>query len=114
MIVFSDGTVINHSFDYMSDPNCPTYTIKEIKQMSQIKLVAVAVYDSKVKQYTTPSFVRTTEEGIRSFQAAAQQENHDFKKFASDYSLWQLGYYYPETGGLEKIERVQIASATDF
>lgn len=83
-------------------------------ETQNIKLVALAVYDSKVKQYTNPMFSRTLEEGIRSFAAAAQTETHDFKKFAGDYTLWHLGYYYPETGGLEKTERLQIASATDY
>ena len=79
-----------------------------------IKTVVTAVYDSKVRQYTSPNISRTTEEALRSFAAAATQEGHDFQKFASDFSLWCLGYYYPETGKMESIERMQIASASDY
>lgn len=82
----------------------------------KIKLVMTAVYDSKVKQHSSNSFqcFRTIEEAIRSFGAAAKKEGHDFQMFASDYTLWLLGHFYPETGEIEKVSRMQIASATEF
>lgn len=77
------------------------------------KLILTAVYDSKVKQHMQPFTARTNEEAIRSFMAAAKQEGHDFQKFSGDYTLWCLGYYYPDTGVLEKCDRFQLASASD-
>lgn len=86
--------------------------LEEVKP--KIKNVITSVYDSKVKQHLAPITSRTTEEAIRAFGAAAKQENHDFKNFASDYTLWILGYYYPETGLIEACNRMQISSASEF
>jgi hypothetical protein len=82
--------------------------------MEKIKLIMTAVYDNKVKQYMPPFTSRTIEEAIRSFGAAAAEEKHEFNKFSSDYSLFQLGFYYPETGIVESCERSQLALASDY
>lgn len=115
MIILTNGTVFNHSFDYLDDPNCPTYTIKEMKMENpKTKLTMCAVYDNKVKEYGQIMSTKTLDEAIRSFGAAARQEGHQFKSFASDFSLWQIGYYYPETGEIENIVNMQVSLATDF
>jgi len=85
-----------------------------IENEQLIKNVITSVYDSKVKQHLAPITSRTTEEAIRAFGAAAKQESHDFKQFAEDYTLWILGYYYPQTGILEPCNRMQVASASEF
>lgn len=79
-----------------------------------IKLVVTAVLDSKVKQYSQPNVHRTLDEAIRSFGSACMQPDHDFVKFAGDFSFWHLGFYYPETGELEAITPHLISAASDF
>lgn len=86
----------------------------ELVQNDKTKMYMTSVYDSKVKQYMSVMTSRTAEEAIRSFGAAATQEGHDFKKFSGDFTLWLLGYYYPDTGKIESVDRVQIASASDL
>lgn len=81
---------------------------------AKIKLTLTSVYDSKVKQHQHMMPVRTIDEALRSFGAGAKKEGHEFKDFASDFSLWVLGYYYPETGVIEPTAPMQIASATEF
>lgn len=83
-------------------------------QKPLIKLVVTSVHDQKVKQFLPPITSRTIDESIRSFGAAASQEGHDFRKFASDFTLWVLGYYYPETGALVPCDRIQISAASEF
>lgn len=91
------------------------YNMNETQSINiRTKQVMCAIYDSKVRQHMSPIFARTTEEAIRSFRAAATQEGHDFKKFSEDYTLWVVGYFYPETGDLEPCSKHQIASATEF
>lgn len=81
---------------------------------NQIKLVAMSVYDSAVKQHTSPQMFRTIEEGLRSFGAGAVQEGHDFKTFSKDYTFWKVGYFYPQTGIMESCDKIQVASASDY
>lgn len=85
-----------------------------MENLATTKLTMTSVYDSKVKQFGQLMPVRTTEEAIRSFGKACREEGHDFKNFSSDYTLWILGYYYPETGVLETVNKIQVSSASDF
>jgi len=85
-----------------------------IEKTGLLKLVLCSVHDSKTREFQTPMGMRTIDEAIRSFSAACTEEGHQFKKFKSDYTLWTMGYYYPQTGTIENIDKMQIAAATDF
>lgn len=52
-----------------------------------------AVYDSAVKAFLPPIFVRSRGEATRSFLDACQQEGSNFAKHSSDYTLFYLGKY---------------------
>lgn len=52
-----------------------------------------SVYDSKVEAYAQPIFMRTHGEAIRSFESACNNEQHEFSKHASDYTLFHIGSY---------------------
>ena len=58
-----------------------------------MKLLIFGVYDSAVQAFLQPMFFRSKGEGIRAFTAAANEEGHQFKKHASDYTLFFLGDY---------------------
>ena len=78
------------------------------------RLVVCSVYDSKAREFVQPVLSRTIEESIRSFGAAARKEGHDFREFATDYTLWHLADFNPTTGVYENVDKRQICSATDF
>lgn len=56
-----------------------------------------SVYDSKVGAYLPPMFMRSRGEAIRSFETAVKSEDHNFNKYASDYTLFELGSWDDET-----------------
>ena len=57
-----------------------------------------AVYDSKAEAYLDPFYMMTDGLAIRAFQSAANDAQHDFHRFAADYTLFRIGSYHPETG----------------
>lgn len=50
-----------------------------------------SVYDSKVGAFMTPFFSRTNGEALRAFTEAANSSDHNFCKYAEDYTLFELG-----------------------
>lgn len=85
-----------------------------LKNAPRYRQIMTCVYDSKRRDFTQPLFTRTSEEAIRSFAAAVKKEGHEFNQFSDDYTLWQIAYFYPESGEVEAISRTQIASASEF
>lgn len=55
-----------------------------------------SVYDSKVGAYLPPMFLRSKGEALRAFAAAAQSSEHQFCKYASDFTLFELGSFDDE------------------
>ena len=49
------------------------------------------VYDSKAEAYMPPFTSPTAGTAIRSFEAAVNEEGHEFQKFAGDYTLFEVG-----------------------
>lgn len=58
-----------------------------------MKLKIFTVFDSKVELYITPFTAITTAAAKRMFEAAAQTAEHEFHKFAGDYTLFELGEF---------------------
>lgn len=54
-------------------------------------MLIYSVYDSKAGAYITPIYAVTDGVAIRMFQEAATDENHDFYKYAGDFTLFKLG-----------------------
>ena len=50
-----------------------------------------SVYDSKVGAYLDPMFFRSKGEAIRAFSSAVADSTHQFHKYASDFTLFELG-----------------------
>lgn len=67
-------------------------------------LNAFTVYDCKAEAYLPPFFTLTPALAIRSFQTAANQEGHDFNKYAADYTLFQIGYFDDSNAELHRLE----------
>ena len=59
-----------------------------------------AVYDSKAEAFLPPFFQDTDGLAIRAFTQAANDQDHNFGKWAEDYTLFQIGEWDPNTGTL--------------
>lgn len=57
-----------------------------------------AVFDTAVKAYLDPFNSPTIASAKRAFQAAANEENHDFRLHAADYTLFHLAAFDNQTG----------------
>lgn len=60
-------------------------------------LAMFTVFDSKAQAYLPPFFVTNAAVAKRSFTQAANDENHDFSRYAGDYSLFELGTFDDST-----------------
>lgn len=58
------------------------------------------VYDSKVEAYLQPFFMRSKGEAIRAFSELVNDPQHNFSKYPSDFTLFELAEFTDETAGL--------------
>lgn len=56
------------------------------------------VYDSKAEAFIQPFYAQATGAAIRSFEAACNEEGHDFARYSGDYTLYELGQFDQNTG----------------
>lgn len=54
-------------------------------------LMIYSVFDSKISAFMNPIFLRNSGEAIRVFESAVLDEKHDFHRYASDFTLFELG-----------------------
>lgn len=58
-----------------------------------MKLKVYTVYDKAVGAYLPPFFARAKGDALRMFQASCQNSNHQFFKYAGDYTLFEIGEF---------------------
>lgn len=63
-----------------------------------MRLTVCSVYDAQVRAYLQPFFSRSRGEAVRSFVAACNEPEGQFKKHSSDYTLFWLGDYEDTEG----------------
>lgn len=63
-----------------------------------MRLQVFTVYDSKAEAYGQPTYAQAVGAAVRAFSSAANQEGHDFQKFAGDFTLFHVGSFDQETG----------------
>lgn len=68
-----------------------------------MQLRAYSVYDAKSLAYGVPFFAPTDGSAIRSFQGLANDLSTTVGQFPTDFSLWTVGHYDDQTGGLTPI-----------
>lgn len=61
------------------------------------------IYDSKAEAYLTPFFEKTDGLAIRLFQRAANDPEHNFNRYAEDYTLFRIGSFFEQAGELVKL-----------
>lgn len=68
-------------------------------------LIAIfSVYDSKAEAYLQPFYSQNAGTAIRAMIQAAMDPEHNFHKFASDYTLFEIGAFNDSTGELVNLE----------
>lgn len=80
-----------------------------------MKLDVFSVYDSKAEAFLQPFFCVNRGVAVRNFQAAAQDERHDFHRHAADFTLFRLGTWDQVTGEFEMAEvKESLGTAIQF
>lgn len=73
------------------------------------------VYDSKAECYINPFFLPNRGVALRAFTEAARDTQHDFHRWAADYTLFEIGEWDPGSGTILMHEaRVSLGCAIDF
>ena len=80
-----------------------------------MKLKVFSIYDSKAEAYLQPIYALATGAALRSFEAAANDEGHDFHRFAGDYTLFEIGTFDQHSGLLEILKApINLGTALQF
>ena len=58
-----------------------------------MKLKCFTVFDSGVKSYLQPFFMRHSGEAIRAVTELVNDDKHSFAKYANDYTLFEIGVF---------------------
>lgn len=66
-----------------------------------MKLEVYSVFDSKVGSYARPFFMRTKGEALRAWSKVCNDSSTEIYEHPEDFTLFQLGYFYEETGLFE-------------
>lgn len=77
------------------------------------KLLVCAVQDNKVGAFAAPFLARTKGEAIRSFSLACEDATLPFKKSPKDYTLYVIGEFQEETGGLVGVTPERLLAADE-
>jgi len=73
------------------------------------------VYDSKAEAFLVPFFMRTKGEALRAWQQAVNDEQTQFSKYPSDFTLFEIGEYDDSTGTVVMHEaKISLGSALEF
>lgn len=67
-------------------------------------MVVFSVFDSKANAFMKPFFAVNRQVALRSFGSAANNPDHDFHRFATDFTLMELGTFDESNGFLEVLE----------
>lgn len=124
MILFKDGTIINHSFDYL-DKSSNEYRLlkpkqKEInmfgknKDENQKLYKAYSIRDSKGECFNLPFYQKTHGHAERHFETAVNDERSQLNKYPKDFDLYHVGYFNEDNGMLTHQDPVHIISAIEL
>ena len=74
-----------------------------------------SIFDSKAEGYLQPFFCVNRGVALRQFMAAIQEESHQFHRFASDYTLFEVAQFDEKSGRFIVPEAfVSLGCAVEF
>lgn len=68
-----------------------------------MRMLVFAVFDAAAEEFLAPIFFNTKAQAIRAFSVACNSEEHDFHRFAADYTLFHIGFYTASDGELQAL-----------
>lgn len=78
-----------------------------------MKLLVFSVYDKAVQAFLPPMFMRSQGEALRAFTEACNNNDHQFKRHAADYTLFKLGEWDDASAMFASADPVRIISALE-
>jgi len=74
-----------------------------------------SIFDSKAEAFLQPLFASTTAVALRMFSSACKDESTEFHRFAGDYTLFELGEWFEDSGEFSMYEaKVNLGLASQF
>lgn len=79
------------------------------------KVSVYAVYDSKVKYFHQPMFMRNKGEALRSWENVANEKDHAISRHPEDFILFELGEYDDQTAQITMLKTPEsLGMASQF
>lgn len=73
------------------------------------------VYDSKAEAFLPPFFMRSRGEAIRAWESEVNNEQSNFCRFPSDFTLFEIGMFDDSNGSVTMYEsKVSLGVAVEF
>ena len=66
-----------------------------------MQLKIYEIYDSGVERYLQPFFARAKGEAVRAVQELVNDSNHQFSKYAEQFTLFEVGEFDDENGNIQ-------------
>ncbi|AXL15144.1 nonstructural protein [Microviridae sp.] len=79
-----------------------------------MKLLVFTVFDSMAEAYLQPFYSATVGLAIRSFSEAVNTSGHQFQKYSSDFTLFQIGEFDDSNGFIKMDDFRRIGVAQEF
>jgi hypothetical protein len=79
------------------------------------RMKVFSIFDCKAEAYLEPFFASTSGLAARRFEEAARNEESQFHKHASDYTLFEIGDWDEMTGELRALEtKISLGVAVEY
>lgn len=65
-----------------------------------MKMKIFGIYDSKAEAFLNPFFMKSKGEAIRAVSSLVADANHNFCKYAADFTLFELGEFEDNSGNI--------------
>lgn len=62
------------------------------------------IYDVKAEAFLPPFFLKTVGLAVRTFEAAANEKDHNFYLYGADFTLFHTGEYDETSGRVKQFE----------
>ncbi len=73
------------------------------------------VFDCKAKAYLPPFYSLQTASGLRAFEEVCNTPSHDFHKYPTDFSLFEIGTFDDQDGTIQLLPAaLNLGIAQDF
>lgn len=78
------------------------------------KLLIFSVYDEKAEAYLQPFYFTTVNQAIRAITDCVADPNHNFNRHASDFTLFQIGTFFDDTGKIANEVPKSLGNLIEF